>query len=100
MSHAGFQVKSTASLEVTFSLNDTAKHLGCGRTTVSDLVKLGKTYKEKLHPMRGGLWPTFKVSHKNRRVPLSAIDRHKRHMAKLAGEPLPPPTVVNQHEAA
>lgn len=98
MSRAGFQVKSTAVLEPTFSLEETANHLGCGRTTVAALVKLGKCYKAKLHPQRGGLWPTFKVSHKIRRVPLSAIDRHKQHMARLAGEPLPPSTVL--HHAA
>ncbi len=95
MRRAGFQVKSTATLEETFSLAEAAKHLGCGRTAVAELVKLGKVYRAKLHPSRGGLWPTFKVSHKNRRVPLSAIDRHKQHMARIAGEPLPPATIVN-----
>lgn len=100
MSKAGFQVKSTAALEETFSLAETARHLGCGRTAVAELVKLGKEYKAKLHPTRGGLWPTFKVSWKNRRVPLSAIDRHKQHMARLAGEPPPPATIVHHHAAA
>lgn len=99
MTRAGFNPKSTATLEVTFSLKETAAHLGCGRTVVSELVRLGKAYKEQLHPTRGGLWPTFKVTHKNRRVPLSAIDRHKRHMAKVTGDPLPPATIVH-HDAA
>lgn len=100
MKRTGFQTKSTAALEETFSLGETAKHLGCGRTAVAALVNLGKEYKDKLHPTRGGLWPTFKVSHKNRRVPLSAIERHKRHMAKLSGEPVPPATIINHHAAA
>lgn len=100
MKHAGFKVKSTATLEDTFSLEETARHLGIGRTSVAALVKLGKTYKAKLHPTRGGLWPTFKVSHKVRRVPLSAIDRHKRHMARLEGDQDLPATIVNQTAAA
>lgn len=100
MSRMTPNLRPSVELEPTFSLGQTAQHLGCGRTAVSELVALGKAYKSKLHPTRGGLWPTFKISHKNRRVPLSAIDRHKRHMARLAGEPEPPATLVVQAAAA
>jgi hypothetical protein len=95
----GFNPSTSSELEPTFSLAETAKHLGCGRTRISELVDLGLAHGARLHPTRGGLWPTFKISHKNRRVPLSAIDRHKRHMAKIAGEPVPPPTIVHANAA-
>jgi hypothetical protein len=70
-------------LERTFSLAETAEHFGCGVWQVQQLVALGIRYGRKLHPTRGGLYPTFKVSHKCRRIPESAIERHKRHMAKV-----------------
>jgi len=71
-------------LEPTFSVAEVAAHFGCGRWQVQQLVHLGRVHGQALHPTRGGLWPTFKPSHKSRRIPLSAIERHKRHMAQAA----------------
>jgi hypothetical protein len=76
---------AVARLEPTVSLAEVAAHFGCGLWQVSQLVRLGQKYGERLHPSRGGLWPTFKVSHKCRRVPISAIERHKRHMDGATG---------------
>lgn len=70
-------------LEPTYSLLEVGARLGCGVWQVNELVQLGKDYGENLHPTRGGLWPTFKPSHKSRRVPLSAIQRHEQHMARV-----------------
>lgn len=71
-------------LEPTFSPAQVGKHLGLGRTAVFELMDLGRQHKG-CHPRRGGLWPTFKATHKSRRIPLSAIERHKQHLAKLEG---------------
>jgi hypothetical protein len=69
-------------LEPTYSVAEVAEHFGCCKWQVQRLVELGVVHGQALHPARGGLWPTFKVSHKSRRIPLSAIERHKRHMAR------------------
>jgi hypothetical protein len=73
----------TWQLEATFSVDEVAEHLGCGKWQVQELVRLGRIHGQALHPSRGGLHPTFKPSHKSRRIPLSAIERHKRHMARV-----------------
>jgi hypothetical protein len=73
-----------AMLEPTYSIDELAAHWGCGKRAVTKLVELGRTYGARLHPERGGLWPTFKPTHKSRRIPLSAIERHLRHMDKEA----------------
>jgi hypothetical protein len=70
-------------LEPTYSLEETAERFGCTVWQVNELVQLGKKHGAKLHATRGGLWPTFKPSHKCRRVPLSAIQRHEAHMARV-----------------
>lgn len=71
-------------LEPTFSPAEVAVHFGCTVWQVMQLVKLGRVHGAALHPTRGGLWPTFKASHKSRRVPLAAVERHKRHMERAA----------------
>lgn len=70
-------------LEPTYSIEEVAAHLGCKIWQVNQLVRLGLVHGQALHPTRGGLYPTFKPSHKSRRIPLSAIERHLRHMAKV-----------------
>jgi len=70
-------------LEPTYSVDEVATHLGCGKWQVQQLVRLGLVHGQSLHPSRGGLFPTFKTSHKSRRIPLSAIERHKRHLARV-----------------
>lgn len=80
-----------AVLEPTFSPAEVGEHLGLGHNAVAELIAFGRKYGAKLHPSRGGLYPTFRGA-KLRRIPLSAIDRHKRHMSALAGDPVPPPT--------
>lgn len=70
-------------LEPTYSLAEVAARFGCTTWQINELVQLGKQHGSKLHPTRGGLWPTFKPSHKCRRVPLSAIYRHEAHMSRV-----------------
>lgn len=84
---------SALTLEPTFSPAEVGAHLGLGHNAVAELVAFGRKYGARLHPTRGGLYPTFRGA-KLRRIPLSAIDRHKRHMARLHGEDPPPPTVM------
>jgi hypothetical protein len=81
-------------LEPTFSLAETGKYLGIGNTAMHELIKFGESYGAKLHPARGGLYPTYKGP-RHRRIPLSAIQRHLRHMARLNGTTdLPPIKLV------
>lgn len=70
-------------LEPTYSIEETAARFGCERTQIHELINLGKIHGRELHPIRGGLYPTFKPSHKSRRIPLSAIERHEAHMARV-----------------
>jgi hypothetical protein len=84
---------SALALEPTFSPEETGAHLGVGATATAELIALGKQFGRELHPTRGGLWPTF-LSGKHRRIPLSAIDRHKRHIARINGEAEPAPTLL------
>lgn len=70
-------------LEPTYSLAEVAEHFGQSKRQIAELVELGRRHGQALHPSRGGLYPTFKPSHKSRRIPLSAIERHKRHMARV-----------------
>lgn len=85
--------QSALSLEPTFSPEETGAHLGLGHNAIAELIAFGRQYGAKLHPTRGGLYPTF-LSGRLRRVQLSAINRHKRHMARLAGESPPPATLL------
>ena len=72
-------------LEPTYSVDEVAAHLGLSRRAIFSLLSIGRRHRG-CHPIRGGLWPTFKPSHKIRRIPLSAIQRHKRHLSRVHGE--------------
>lgn len=64
-------------LEATYSVAEVAAHFGCTAWQVHKLIAQGARNKG-----RGpGLYPTFRVSHKSRRIPASAIEAHKRAMA-------------------
>lgn len=63
-------------LEPTYSPAEVAKHFGCTVRQVHKLIAQGRR-----KPYRGGLANTFKASPKLRRIPLSSIERHKRHLA-------------------
>lgn len=71
-----------AEIEPMLSLAQVRERLGCGITRMHELINLGLRH-QGLHPTLGGLWPTFKLSHKCRRVPLGAIVRHEEHMLRL-----------------
>lgn len=79
--------RSPIVLERTYSLLETREMLGVGDTTLHALLNLGRKYKG-LHPLKGGLWPSYKLSHKKRRVPESALARHIQHMFRLENEPM------------
>lgn len=66
-----------APLEDTFSPEQVAAHFGCTVRQVHRLIEQGRR-----KPYAGGLSPTFKVSHKVRRIPRSAIERHKAWMER------------------
>ena len=51
-------------------------HFKCSVWQVDKLIRDGRR-----KPYRGGLYPTFKTSHKCRVIPVSAIERHKRFMS-------------------
>lgn len=70
-------------LEPTYSIDEVCARFGCEKTQVHALINLGKRFGRALDPLRGGLYPTFKPSHKSRRIPLSAIERHEAHMARV-----------------
>jgi len=89
-------LRGSAVLEPTFSPAEVGAHLGLGHNAVAELIAFGRKFGAKLHPTRGGLYPTFRGA-KLRRIPVSALDRHKRHMAALAGDPVPPATLWRQH---
>lgn len=69
-------------LEATFSRAETMARLGCEKSKLHDLVTLGRKFRG-CHPLKGGLWPTIPVSHKNLRITAGAIDRHEKHMMRL-----------------
>lgn len=73
-------------LERTVSIEDAAAHLGCGRWQINQFLKLGAQYGRALHPWRGGLFGSFKVSHKCRRITVAAIEAHKRHLERLESD--------------
>lgn len=77
------QAPASEQLERTYSTADVMHHLGVAKTKLHELLKLGEKF-QGCHPLKGGLYPTFKVSHKNRRITAGAIARHKEHMARLA----------------
>lgn len=74
---------ATGLLEKTVSIEEAAAHLGCGRWQVNEFLKHGARYGRALHPWRGGIFGSFKVSHKCRRITVTAIEAHKRHLARL-----------------
>lgn len=79
-----FALARSLMLEPTFSIDEVASHFGCTKWAVNQLVRYGRAFGARLHPTRGGLWPTFKATHKSRRIPLSAIERHKARMEAAA----------------
>ena len=78
--------KASAALEPRYTLTESMHLLGCGTTRLHELITLGREYGPRLHPRKGGLWPTYKLSHKCRLIPASAIARHTQHMARVHGE--------------
>ncbi len=58
------------------------QHLGIGNTKLHELIKDGRAH-QGCHPLRGGLYPTFLATTRSRRIPLSALERHKEHLARL-----------------
>ena len=70
-------------LEATYSRDEVMAHLGCKATQLWTLMQLGKHFRG-CHPLKGGLWPWFRVSHKCVRITRSAIEGHKRHLQRLA----------------
>jgi hypothetical protein len=69
-------------LEATYSRAEVMAHLGCKATQLWLLMKLGRQAHGR-HPLKGGLWPWFRPSHKCVRITASAIESHKRHMERL-----------------
>lgn len=70
-------------LEPMLTLAEVGEHLRLKSTAVFELVRLGRVHGQRLHPVKGGLWPTYKPSHKTRLVPMGAIERHLRHMGRV-----------------
>ncbi len=78
--------QAAAPLEATYSTAEVMAHLGIKRTKLDELLALGRKHGRALHPLKGGLYPCFKVSHKVVRVTATAIEAHKRHMERLDGD--------------
>jgi hypothetical protein len=76
-----------STLAATHSTADVMIHLGIGRTMLHELIFLGRRHKG-CHPLKGGLWPTFKVSHRNRRISDAALRAHLAHMERLESDPM------------
>lgn len=70
-------------LEVTYSTAAVSRHLGVCARKVTQLIAFGERF-QGVHPTRGGLYPTFLATPRARRIPLSAIERHKAHLKRLA----------------
>lgn len=79
------QAPASEQLERTYSTADVMIHLGIAKTKLHELLRLGQKFRG-CHPLKGGLHPSFKVSHKNRRIPAGAIERHKAHLARLESD--------------
>lgn len=69
-------------LEVTYSTAQVGAHLGLGRRAVGKLLALGLVHRG-LHPVRGGLWPTFRPHGGVRRIAAGAVLRHVAHLQRL-----------------
>lgn len=77
-------------IEPMLSPAEVAARWGVTVRHVRALVALGARHGRELHPSRGGLWPTLRLSHKVRRIPVAAVERHEAHMSRVAvGRPLP-----------
>ncbi len=72
-------------LEPTYSTAAVMQHLGIGRTKLHELIELGRIFSG-VHPLRGGLFPTFLATTRSRRIPVGALDRHKAHLARLESD--------------
>ena len=70
-------------LAPTYSADEVGAHLGVTRGTVWALRVLGDTYGHELHPLRGGLWGSFKAGHKSRRFSAECVEAHKAHVMRL-----------------
>ena len=75
-----------APLEPMYSLADTCAQLGVSKMELHSLLYLGRKFSGP-HPTKGGIFPSYKLSHKNRRVPAGAIMRHMQHMLRLEMDP-------------
>lgn len=75
-------------LDPTYSPAEVAAAWGLSLRTIEELVRLGRVHRG-LHPTRGGLWPTYRPTHRSRRIPAAAMARHLAHMERLAAMPRP-----------
>lgn len=69
-------------LQPTVSREQAMEHLGIKKTKLHELMTLGSKFKG-CHPLKGGLWPWYPITHKNVRIEERAIERHREHMLKL-----------------
>ena len=73
-------------MKPTISTEEARAQLGIGETELCRLIWLGKKFRG-LHPTQGGLYPTYKLSHKNRRITIEAIHAHMEHKRRLEEDP-------------
>ncbi len=86
MRRAGYDLgREGPALEVTYSTAAVKRHFGIGKTKLHELLALGRKFKG-CHPLRGGLYPTFLVTPRSRRIPLGAIEQHKAHLQRLESD--------------
>lgn len=76
------QAPASEQLERTYSREEVMTHLGIEKDKLHELLQLGRKH-HGCHPLKGGLWEWFKVSHKCVRITQSAIAKHKAHMHRL-----------------
>ena len=72
-------------LESTYSPAEVGEYLGICRRTVYRLVEFGRKF-QGVHPLRGGLWPSFRPPHGKRRITASAVARHVEHIQRLEND--------------
>lgn len=82
-------------LQPTVSRAEAMEHLGIQKTKLHELMTLGAKFKG-CHPLKGGLWPWYPITHKNVRIEVRAIERHREHMARLVADDV----FANQMKAA
>jgi hypothetical protein len=74
-------------LRPTISRAEAMAHLGIQKSKLHELMTLGRRFRG-VHPLRGGLWPWYRVTHKNVRLEEAAITRHLEHVQRLACDPI------------